>query len=176
MFVFWEHIVDDLLPLTAQRISTDRISLGQIGDNKLAASATCISSWGSKGEIEFHWTWSFILPCSDCFSKLFQYLQLRWKCGCLIAGDCSVFIRLRDPGIPIRVWKLHALGEAEYQIFSGCLKLSIAQGKIPCFSSFLELTTSSESSDSSEKYDLAYLYGQQELFYWSVVENLLEIM
>lgn len=83
---------------------------------------------------------------------------------------------MRDPGISVRLWKPHVLCGAEFEVFSGCFSIKYSSGNDLGFFSLRADSTSSEWSDSSEKYDLVNPRFLRELFHWRVVENLLEMM
>ena len=121
---------------------------------------------------------SFFIHHSACFLKLFRHLQLRGNVDALLLVAARALL----------VWEMLASlsgfgshtrsARLSFKVFSSCFILSIALGKTSCVPSLLELTTSSEASDSSENCDLLnpHVLCVWELFYWRVVENLLEIM
>lgn len=91
-------------------------------------------------------------------------------------GDCEGFEGLRDSGTSTSLWKLHILCEAEAQSSLAAFIFSITQGNCSCVPSLVELTTRSESGDSSEKHGLVNSHFLWDLFYGKSVENLLEMM
>ena len=137
-------------------------------DSEWAVSAACISSQGSRGESGLPWTWGFLLHCADCFSKLLQGPQLRWKA---LPEYWELVWETRHLVQAVET----TLGEAEFQS-SRQLLLGKAQLREDLFSHSQSWLCQLWVKWFPEKLSLSKSSFLWELFYWKAVENLLAMM
>ena len=160
-----EHLADDLIHSHSVNWQ-DFLRVNP--DSEWAVSAACISSQGSRGESGLPWTWGFLLHCADCFSKLLQGPQLRWKA---LPEYWELVWETRHLVQAVET----TLGEAEFQS-SRQLLLGKAQLREDRFSHSQSWLCQLWVKWFPEKLSLSKSSFLWELFYWKAVENLLAMM